>query len=352
MEFSQRVKDLAARSKHASQHAMTEEATKTAVVLPFIQALGYDAFNLEEVVPEFVADVGIKKGEKIDFAVKIGGKTAILIEVKPISMSLGTAQYSQLFRYFSTVEARLAILINGREVWFFSDIDEKNRMDKKPFFIFDLQNFDDRQVAELARFQKSNFDIDSILEAASNLKYVKAAAAEFSKQLASPDDEFVRFIGRQIYDGTMTKAAVEMLRPAIQSALDEVIRNRIQERLNVTFGKEAPVQESTEKPADPAEGADVVTTPDELQAFMIVRAIGSKIAPVGRITMRDARSYCSVFMDDNNRKPICRLYFNTKNSISVGIFSPDKVETKHQIDDLSDIFKYADDIEAAVQAYV
>lgn len=241
MEFSQRVKDLAARSKHASQHAMTEEATKTAVVLPFIQALGYDAFNLEEVVPEFVADVGIKKGEKIDFAVKIGGKTAILIEVKPISMSLGTAQYSQLFRYFSTVEARLAILINGREVWFFSDIDEKNRMDKKPFFIFDLQNFDDRQVAELARFQKSNFDIDSILEAASNLKYVKAAAAEFSKQLASPDDEFVRFIGRQIYDGTMTKAAVEMLRPAIQSALDEVIRNRIQERLNVTFGKEAPV---------------------------------------------------------------------------------------------------------------
>lgn len=95
-----------------------------------------------------------------------------------------------------------------------------------------------------------------------------------------------------------------------------------------------------------------MTTPDELQAFMIVRAIGSKIAPVGRITMRDARSYCSVFMDDNNRKPICRLYFNTKNSISVGIFSPDKVETKHQIDDLSDIFKYADDIEAAVQAYV
>lgn len=352
MDFNQRVKDLAARSKHASQHAMTEEATKTAVVLPFIQALGYDAFNLEEVVPEFVADVGIKKGEKIDFAVKIGGKTAILIEVKPISMSLGTAQYSQLFRYFSTVEARLAILINGREVWFFSDIDEKNRMDKKPFIVFDLQNYDDRQVAELARFQKSNFDMESILEAASNLKYVKAAAAELSKQLASPDDEFVRFIGRQIYDGTMTKAAVEMLRPAIQAALDEVIRNRIQERLNVTFGKDAPVPESAEKPADPAEATDVVTTPDEMQAFMIVRAIGSKIAPVGRITMRDARSYCSVFMDDNNRKPICRLYFNAKNSISIGVFGTDKVETKHPIGDLSDIFRYADDIEAAVKAYV
>ncbi len=332
---------------------MTEEATKTAVVLPFIQTLGYDAFNLEEVVPEFIADVGIKKGEKIDFAIKIGGRTAILIEVKPISMSLGSAQYSQLFRYFSTVEARLAILTNGKEIWFFSDIDEKNRMDKKPFFIFDLQNYDDRQVGELARFQKANFDIDTILEAASNLKYVKAAAGALLKQLSAPDDEFVRFIGRLIYDGSMTKSAVEMLRPAIQAALDEVIRNRIQERLNVTFGKDAPPPESTDKATtDQAGESDVVTTTDELQAFMIVRAIGSKVASVGRITMRDARSYCSVFFDDNNRKPICRLYFNAKNSKSIGVFGPDKAETKHQIDDLSDIFKFADAIEASVKSYI
>jgi len=354
LDFSQRIQDVANRSRQASQIALTEEATKTSVVLPFLRALGFDVFSLDEVVPEFIADVGIKKGEKIDFALKIGGKPAILVEVKPISMSLGNAQYSQLFRYFSTVEARLAILINGREIWFFSDIDEKNRMDKKPFFVFDLQNYDERQVAELARFQKSNFDIENILEAASNLKYVKAAAAEFSKQLASPDDEFVRFIGRQIYDGTMTKAAVEMLRPAIQSALDEVIRNRIQERLNVTFGKDAHTQEASEKVAslEHPEGSDIVTTPDEIQAFMIVRAIGSKIAPVGRITMRDAKSWCSIFMDDNNRKPICRLYFNGKSSKSIGIFGSDKSETKFQIDDLSEIFKYSEAIEDTVRGYV
>lgn len=355
MDFGQKVKELAARSKHAIQHALTEEATKTAVVLPFIQALGYDVFNLEEVVPEFVADVGIKKGEKIDFAIKVGGKIAILIEVKPINMALGNTQYSQLFRYFATVQAGLAILINGKEIWFFSDIDEKNRMDKKPFFVFDLQNYDDRQVAELARFQKSDFDMDTILEAASNLRYVKAAAAELSRQLTAPDDEFVRFFGKQFYDGTMTKAVVEMLRPAIQTALDEVIRNRIQERLNVTFGKDAGLPESTEKAAmstDPAEGSEVVTTDDETQAFMIVRAIGSKFAPVGRITMRDAQSYCSIFMDNNNRKPICRLYFNRKTTRAIGIFDPDKTETKHQIEDLSDIFDHADFIETTVKAYL
>jgi predicted type IV restriction endonuclease len=353
LDFSQRIQDVANRSRQASLIALTEEATKTSVVLPFLQALGFDVFNLEEVVPEFVADVGIKKGEKIDFALNIGGKPAILVEVKPISMSLGNAQYSQLFRYFSTVEARLAILINGREIWFFSDIDEKNKMDKKPFFVFDLQNYDERQVSELARFQKSSFDIENILEAASNLKYVKAAAAEFSKQLASPDDEFVRFIGRQIYDGTMTKSAVEMLRPAIQAALDEVIRNRIQERLNVTFGKDSHTHEAPEKSVvvEQEETSDIVTTPDEIQAFMIVRAIGSRIAPVGRITMRDAKSWCSIFMDDNNRKPICRLYFNGKNSKSIGIFAPDKTETKYLIDDLSDIFKFSESLENAVKAY-
>lgn len=353
MDFSQRVKDLSARSRHASQHALTEEATKTAVVLPFIQALGFDVFNLEEVTPEFIADVGIKKGEKIDFAIRIGGKPAVLIEVKPISMPLGTAQYSQLFRYFSTVEARLGILINGKEIWFFSDIDERNRMDKKPFFIFDLQNYDERQVADLARFQKGVFDIEAILEAASNLKYVKAAAAAILRQLSEPDDDFVRFFGKQIYDGTLTRSALEVLRPAIQGALDEVVRTRIQERLNVTFGKDAPQVDGSDKKVDIVETEpEIQTTADEQQAFMIVRAIGSRVASINRITMRDAKSYCSIFVDDNNRKPVCRLHFNAKNGRSIGLFDSAKVETRQQMEDLSDIYNFADQIVETIKLYL
>lgn len=355
MTFAQSVASLSARSKHASKHAMTEEATKTSVVLPFIQALGFDVFNLEEVIPEFIADVGIKKGEKIDFAIKIGGKIAILVEVKPISMKLGDAQYSQLFRYFSTVEARLAILINGREVWFFSDIDEKNKMDKKPFFIFDLQSFDERQIAELARFQKDNFDVDTILEAASNLKWVKAAAAYITRQLTIPDDEFVRLIGRQIYDGSLTKGVVEQLRPAIQSALDEVIRNRIQEKLNVTFAKEPAAAEtaSDKQAGEPPQAPEqeIVTTDEERLAFHIVQAIGAKAVAVDRITIRDAKSYCSVFVDDNNRKPVCRFYFNAKTSKSVGIFSPDKEETRYTISSLAEIYGFADRIVETISSY-
>lgn len=355
MDFAQRVRDLSSRSKHAAAHALTEEATKTAVVFPFIQTLGFDVFNLEEVVPEFIADVGIKKGEKIDFALKIDGKIAVLIEVKPITMALGAAQYSQLYRYFGVTDARLAILTNGKEFWFFSDIDEKNKMDKKPFFTFDLQSLDDTQIGELARFQKSVFAMDAILEAASNLTRVHGAAAYLKKQLAAPDDEFVRLVGRQIYEGSLTKTVIEELRPAIQAALDSVIRDRIQERLGVTFSQEplASQQAETEVPATVNGTEDEIeTTPEEMLAFMIVRAIGSKVAPVDRITIRDAKSYCAVFMDDNNRRPIARFYFNAKSAKAIGLFNAEKVETRHSVTSPTDLYRFAEQIEQAVGAYV
>lgn len=352
MDFAQRVKDLAQRSKHASEHALTEEATKTAVVLPLIQALGFDVFNLNEVTPEFVADVGIKKGEKIDFALKIDGKTAVLVEVKPISASLGTAQYSQLFRYFAVADARLAILTNGREIWFFSDTDEKNKMDKKPFFIFDLQSFDEAQVKDLSRFQKSVFNIDAVLETASNLKFVKAAASFLKAQIDQPHDDFVRLIARQITDGSITKAVLEQVRPVIPKAVDELIRERIQDKLNIAFRADAPLAAETAPQPTEADKSDIVTTDDERQAFYIIRAIGAKIVPVERIAMRDSKSYCAVLADDNNRKPVCRLYFNGKTSRAIGLFDENKVETKIPLTDLNHLFEFAPQIEQVLKSYL
>ena len=353
MDFSERVKELAKRSKHASKHALTEEATKTSVILPLIQTLGFDVFDLEEVTPEFVADVGLKKGEKVDFALSIAGKLSVLIEVKPITMTLGSAQYSQLYRYFAVTDARLAILTNGKEIWFFSDVDEPNKMDKKPFFTFDLQGHDDSQVVEFAKFQKDKFSMETILEAASNLKYVKSAASYIKKQLAAPDDDFTKLVARQIHDGSLTKAVLEQLRPAIQSALDEVIRDRIRDKLNVAFRPEAPIAEPIiEKALDTADATDLITTGDEIQAFMIIRAISARVFPLERVTMRDAKSYCSIFVDDNNRKPVCRLYFNGKSTRSIGVFDPAKVEEKFQIESLSDIYRYVDKFEVTLKAYL
>ena len=356
MEFNTTVRSLAERSRHASKSALTEEATKTSVVLPFIKALGFDIFNLDEVVPEFIADIGTKKGEKVDFALKIDGKIAILIEVKPISTPLGKAQFSQLYRYFAVTEARLAILTNGKEIRFFSDVDEPNKMDKKPFFTFDLQSHDDSQISELARFQKSEFLVETILEAASNLKYTSAAAGYIKQQLETPDEEFIKLVGRQIYDGAMTKTVVEQLRPAIQSSLDEVIRDRIQDKLNVAFRPEAAPGLSEPSPkkqtGETAGPAAIVTTGEEIQAFLIVRAIAARLIKLDRITMRDSKSYCGIFVDDNNRKPVCLLYFNSKSVRYVGLFDSQKQETRQQIEDLTDIYKFTEQIEESVKTHI
>lgn len=354
MDFAARVKELAKRSIHASKLALTEEATKTSVILPLIQTLGFDVFNLDEVVPEYISDVGLKKGEKVDFVVKIDGKLSILIEAKPISMSLGSAQYSQLCRYFGVTDARLAILTNGKDIWFFSDIDEPNKMDKKPFFTFDLQSHDEGHVQKLAGFQKSSFSIEAILEAASSLKYTSKAAAYIRKQLATPDDEFLKLVGRQIYEGSLTKAVLEQIKPAIQASLDEVIRDRIQDKLNIAFRADVPAVEIVAaKAIDDADGkSEIVTTDDEAQAFMIVRAISSRLIDVDRVTLRDSKSYCSVFVDDNNRKPVCRFYFNAKSIRSVGVFDEQKVEERIVIEKLSEIYALGSKIEKAISAYV
>jgi hypothetical protein len=146
---------------------------------------------------------------------------------------------------------------------------------------------------------------------------------------------------------------MEVLRPAIQAALDEVVRTRIQERLNVTFGKDAPQVDGAEKKPDPGDSEPaVVTTPDELQAFLIVRAIASRVAKIDRITMRDSKTYCSIFVDDNNRKPVCRLHFNAKGGKSIGIFDASKAETRVQINDLSDIYDYSEQIIENIKLYL
>lgn len=349
VQFAEAIRDVAKRSKTALTTALTEEATKTAVILPLIRAFGFDVFNLDEVVPEFISDVGTKKGEKVDYALKIDGKIVALIEVKPITSSLGNTQFNQLFRYFHVTDARLGVLTNGRDIWFFSDIDEPNKMDKKPFLKFDLHSFDDRQVAQLKNFHKSLFDMESIIDTANSLRYASAAATYIQSQLEKPDEEFIRFIGRNIYAGSLTKGVVDQLRPSIQAALDIVVKERIQDKLSVAF--HPPPEEPVVTAAVVSEEG-VETTDEELHAFRIIQAIAAEAVDVERIVMRDAKSYCAILMDDNNRRPICRLYFNSKSVKRIGIFDSTKAEERVDIDKVSDIYRHKAKIVDVARAYL
>lgn len=350
MDLKEAIRDVAKRSRVTRDTAETEEATKNGVIMPFIRALGFDVFDLSQVIPEFTADVGVKKGEKVDYALKIDGKLVMLVEAKPISMDLGNAQYSQLYRYFGVTDAKIAILTNGAQVWFFSDIDETNRMDKRPFFVFDFESYDDEDVKELSKFHKDTFSVDGIMETAAMLKYSNAAVKFLGEQFSDPDDDFVRLVARQIYDGNITKNVIDQMRTPVKAALSGVVRERLQARLNVAFSDPEPATK-IENSKEASKETEIETTEDEWKAFYIVQAIAAEVVEPRSIHIRDAKSYCSILFDNNNRKPICRLYFNAKSVMYIGIFDASKAETRHTIETPRDIYRFKDDLKSVIQSY-
>lgn len=350
MDLIDRIKEISVRIPKQINHIQTEEATKNAFVMPFISALGYDVFNPLEVIPEFIADIGTKKGEKIDYAIKKDDKIIILIECKHSGSDLHINHASQLYRYFSVTEARFAILTNGINYQFYSDIDEPNKMDSKPFFEFNMLDFDDNQVNELKKFTKSSFSLDDILNTASTLKYTRAIKKILEDELHAPSEPFVRFFASQSYDGRVTQPVIEQFTVIVRNAINQFINERLNERLkSALVTNNAEAQPTQQQSQSSGEAADIETTQEELDAHNIIKAILREIVAVKRITMRDAKSYCAILLDDNNRKPICRLNFNYKQKY-LTVFE-NKNEIRVDIDVIDDIFKHADRLKAVIKEY-
>ncbi len=354
MDLIDRIKDLASRIPKQIEHIQTEEATKNAFIMPFIGSLGYDVFNPTEVIPEFTADIGTKKGEKVDYAIKKDDDIIILIECKWSGADLHQDHASQLYRYFSATEARFAILTNGIVYEFYSDIDEPNKMDSKPFFTFDILGFQDHQINELKKFTKSAFSLDDILTTASTLKYTGAIKKILEAELANPSEPFVRFFASQIFDGRLTKPVIEQFTKIVQEARKQFVNEKINERLKSALSaNESPKQEISVDPEEADEPIEdnngIVTTEEEVEGYNVVKAILRKIIDVKRVAMRDTKSYCGILLDDNNRKPICRLHFNYAQKY-LGVIAQKK-EERIEIESVDDIYKYADQIRATVVEY-
>lgn len=354
MDLIDRMREISARIPKQISHIQTEEATKNAFVMPFISALGYDVFNPLEVIPEFTADIGTKKGEKIDYAIKKDDKIIILVECKWSGADLHINHASQLYRYFSVTESRFAILTNGVTYQFYSDIDEPNKMDSKPFFEFNVLNFEDHQINELKKFTKSAFSLDDILTTASTLKYTSAIKKILEEELHSPSEPFVRFFASQIYDGRLTQQVIEQFTKIVKEARNQFINERLNERLKSALAannqaEPASDSQNTQKKSDESTESGIETTQEEIDAFNIVKAILREIVDVKRIAMRDAKSYCAILLDDNNRKPICRLNFNTRQKY-LTVFE-NKTEMRIDIDGIDDIFKQADRLKAVIKEY-
>lgn len=200
MEFNEKIKQFSERVSMLKDTISTEEATKMSLIVPVFQILGYDVFNPLEFCPEYTADVGIKKGEKVDYAILEDGQPNILIECKSCSEQLDKHS-SQLFRYFGTTPAKFGILTNGIIYRFYTDLEESNKMDLVPFLEIDMLSLKESSINEFKKFCKENFDRDKIFSTAEELKYSSLIKGVLSSEFEKPSEEFVRFILANIYDG-------------------------------------------------------------------------------------------------------------------------------------------------------
>ncbi len=358
MDFIDQLRALATRIQANKDLVQTEEATKTAMVLPFIQLLGYNVFDPTEVVPELVSDIGTKKGEKVDYAILKDGKPIILFECKKCGGDLNINHAGQLFRYFHVTAARFGVLTNGLVYRFFTDLDQANKMDEKPFLEFDILDFKDQDVEELKKFAKSAFDLGTILTTANDLKYTRAIQNLLSEWMSNPSEEFVRLVSTDLIPGKrFTPALKEQFTQITKRAFTQLIGDRINDRLRVAMTPEVPVSTSTaQAPAPELEETEetesaLETTAEEIEGYYIVRAILCELVPAKRIFMRDAQSYCAILFDDNNRKPICRLRFNNSQRLVLGLMNG-KEEEKVVLSGVEEIFTYADRLKATASAYV
>lgn len=360
MDLTERLREFSAKAAARAPLLQTEEASKTALVMPFLrEILGYDPNDPAEVVPEYTADFGVKQGEKVDFAIMRDGRPVILIECKKFGEPL-SSHTSQLFRYFGVTNAQFGILTDGAVYRFFTDLDKPNMLDERPFLEVNILEPDTVLVEELQKFVKGEFNAERIRETAGDLKYTTEIKRLLAEEWSNPSEEFVRYFATRVYKGNKTKARMEQFAQTTKRAFQEFIRDTVRHRLATALETEGSgiaaskqideddaVDEDEERiaPQD-----DVVTTQDETNAFYAVKAILRDIVDVRRIAFRDGKTYSSVLLDNNNRKAVCRLRFNRSQKY-LGLFDEQKQETRVAIESVDDIFNHADQLRSTVEGY-
>lgn len=369
MEIAERAQALALKIRKHKASIETEEATKNAFVMPFISTvLGYDVFNPAEVIPEFTADVGTKRGEKIDYAIVHDGQVQVLVEAKKINDPLRLEHASQLYRYFAVTNARIAILTNGEIYQFYTDLDAPNRMDAKPFLVLDFSDIDETLLPELAKLTKASFNLESVISAAGELKYIGQLKRILAAQFKQPEDDWVKFLTTRVYEGSFTQRVRDQFIPLVEKATRQFLNEQVNDRLksalggpdsyvSVSAGAADPVEQpvgpevaAAAPGSKPIDGGEVITTEEELEGFRIVRAIVCSEVPASRIVARDTKTYFGVLLDDNNRKPIARLWLN-RSTKYLGVFDENKVETRIPLANIEEIYLHADQLRKTVARY-
>lgn len=317
--------------------------------------LGYDTTDPFVVVPEYTADRDTKKGEKVDYALKNKNETIILIECKWSGDALTQEHRSQLSRYFDCDDARFAILTNGIQYQFFTDLDKANKMDKKPFFVFDLQEFQEHDVQELKKFSKSAFSLDEILNTANELKYTGEIKKILETELFDPSEQFVRFFSSQVYSGRLSNQKLAgftaIVKKAREQFIDEIIKKRLNRVSEMSINEQSVDTGNVVKDEiETNSSVNVAMTGKHVESYLTIKSILCEVVDIKRISIRKAKNYYLIMLDNTNRKPICRLYCNLS-SQHIGIISNKKVINKVSIISSDDIYTHKKELKEVISEY-
>lgn len=369
MDFKDQIVQLSERISKQKDSIATEEATKTAFIMPMIAALGYDVFNPFEVIPELDCDLIKKKGEKIDYAIMKDESPILLIECKHCKQDLNLHD-TQLQKYFVASKARFGVLTNGIEYRFYTDLEKINIMDEKPFLVVSMLDLSDADIEQLKKFHKSYYNEEDVLSTANELKYTTEIKSILNNEFASPTAEFVRFFARQTYtSGQITSKVIDMFTPLVKKSISSVINDIISDRLNTAIKNgdnttdvlpehnSASINISTENTEEKLpdgvvymdKESGVVTTQEELDAYNIIRSILRKSIDAARVTYKDYKSYFVVNLDNSQWFWICRISIGARKK-QIGIPTDQYKNCEWiQIDNVDDIFKYADKLEESLK---
>lgn len=361
MDLIDQLQNLANKITKTMNAIETEEATKQAFIIPFISYLGYDVFDPTEVIPELNADVGVKKGEKVDYAIMKDGKPIIIFECKSCHTNLDSLSATQLFRYFTVTPCKVAVFTNGIIYKFYTDLEEANKLDETPFLELNILDLQENIVNDLKMFTKHKFNHQEIQANAGELKYTRLIQGFFSSQLSQPSDEFVRFITSQVYSGKLMQSVIEKFKPLVKNSYDSFVNQTINDRLKAIMSKESGDQltkktsetsvDSNSTLADTDKSVKIITTQEELEAFFIIKSIFSELGLSKRIYYKDTVNYFGIVFDDSRVKQVCRLHLNNKQKSIALLDSPDKKEERVPINEVEDIYNYKDRIINASRQY-
>ena len=355
MDFIDQIKTVSQQITKLKAQVLTEEATKSGFVMPFINALGYNVFDPTEVFPEFTADVPGLKGEKVDYSIIMGNAPIILIECKWCGASLEHPKHSsQLHRYFHATEAKFGILTNGILYRFYTDTEKSNVMDEKPFFEFNIMDFNESMVNELKRFSKTAFNPEQMVDFAKNLLYTKEIKRLIAEQLTEPSPDFVKFFASQVYIGRLTVSVTDKFTEITKRSLKEFINDRITDRLksvidppkDITLASPPNDIQGTETEEDievdyPPLEKEIPTTEEEIQGFLIIKAILREVIDINHLKFRCKKHYLGINLDDKVTKTVCRLWFKS-NKKFIGIMDVDGKEVKKEISSPDEIYGVAE----------